>query len=437
MLMINETHDIGLTSWVSCANEHSDFPIQNLPFGIFKRKDKNEAWRGGVAIGTKVIDLAVLASANVFSDETQIALSLACQPSLNAFMNLGPQAHSALRLALSRALRVDSKVQNIMQATLIAQDEIELSIPCQVGDYTDFYTSIHHATAIGKLFRPDNPLLPNYKWIPIGYHGRSSTIGVSGQHFHRPIGQTKTPDALQPSFGPCQRLDYELEMGIFIGKSNQMGDSIPMQQAENHIFGMCILNDWSARDIQAWEYQPLGPFLAKNFASTISPWIVTMEALAPFRSDFSRPAEDPSPMEYLSSVQNSQSGGLNIDLECFIHTQQMRDQHQTMEKLSQSNFKYSYWTPAQLVTHHSSNGCAMRAGDLLGSGTQSGPKYEQAGSMLELSNGGKSPVTLSNGEQRKFLADGDSIIMGASCSKTGAAKIGFGQVVSTVLPAKV
>jgi fumarylacetoacetase len=306
-----------------------------------------------------------------------------------------------------------------------------------VGDYTDFYTSIHHATAIGKLFRPDNPLLPNYKWIPIGYHGRSSTIGVSGQHFHRPIGQTKTPDALQPSFGPCQRLDYELEMGIFIGKSNQMGDSIPMQQAENHIFGMCILNDWSARDIQAWEYQPLGPFLAKNFASTISPWIVTMEALAPFRSDFSRPAEDPSPMEYLSSVQNSQSGGLNIDLECFIHTQQMRDQHQTMEKLSQSNFKYSYWTPAQLVTHHSSNGCAMRAGDLLGSGTQSGPKYEQAGSMLELSNGGKSPVTLSNGEQRKFLADGDSIIMGASCSKTGAAKIGFGQVVSTVLPAKV
>jgi fumarylacetoacetase len=437
MLMINETHDINLTSWVSSANSDSDFPIQNLPFAIFKRKGQEEALRGGVAIGNQVLDLAAVAKMNLFSGSAQTALEAASQTTLNALMNLGVEANSALRLALSKALRTDSPLQNKLTSTLIAQDEIEFGMPCQIGDYTDFYTSIYHATAIGKLFRPDNPLLPNYKWIPIGYHGRSSTIGISGQKFHRPVGQTKAPDATEPSFGPCKRLDYELEMGLFVGKSTQMGELINIENAEKHLFGVCIFNDWSARDIQAWEYQPLGPFLAKSFASTISPWIVTMEALAPYRSNFTRPETDPQPLPHLSSEQNTQNGGLDIDLSCFIQTQAMLENQQQMAQLSKSNFKYSYWTPAQLITHHASNGCAMRSGDLLGSGTQSGPTYEEAGSLLELSNGGKTPIDLPNGEKRTFLEDGDSIIMRASCSKEGAVRIGFGEVVATVLPAKV
>jgi len=437
MLMINETHDINLTSWVSSANSDSDFPIQNLPFAIFKRKGQKEALRGGVAIGNQVLDLAAVAKMNLFSGSAQTALEAASQTTLNALMNLGVEANSALRLALSKALRTDSPLQNTLTLTLIAQDEIEFGMPCQIGDYTDFYTSIYHATAIGKLFRPDNPLLPNYKWIPIGYHGRSSTIGISGQTFHRPVGQTKAPDATEPSFGPCKRLDYELEMGLFVGKSTQMGELINIENAEKHLFGVCIFNDWSARDIQAWEYQPLGPFLAKSFASTISPWIVTMEALAPYRSNFTRPETDPQPLPHLSSEQNTQNGGLDIDLSCFIQTQAMLENKQQMAQLSKSNFKYSYWTPAQLITHHASNGCAMRSGDLLGSGTQSGPTYEEAGSLLELSKGGKTPIDLPNGEKRTFLEDGDSIIMRASCSKEGAVRIGFGEVVATVLPAKV
>jgi fumarylacetoacetase len=437
MLMINETHDIKLTSWVSSANSDSDFPIQNLPFAIFKRKGQEEVLRGGVAIGNQVLDLAAVAKMNLFSGSAQTALEAASQTTLNALMNLGVEANSALRLALSKALRTDSLLQNTLTPTLIAQDEIEFGMPCLIGDYTDFYTSIYHATAVGKLFRPDNPLLPNYKWIPIGYHGRSSTIGISGQTFHRPVGQTKAPDATEPTFGPCKRLDYELEMGLFVGKSTQMGELINIENAEKHLFGVCIFNDWSARDIQAWEYQPLGPFLAKSFASTISPWIVTMEALAPYRSNFTRPETDPQPLPHLSSEQNTQNGGLDIDLSCFIQTQAMFENKQQMAQLSKSNFKYSYWTPAQLITHHASNGCAMRSGDLLGSGTQSGPTYEEAGSLLELSKGGKTPIDLPNGEKRTFLEDGDSIIMRASCSKEGAVRIGFGEVVATVLPAKV
>lgn len=436
MLMINETHDINLTSWVSSANNDSDFPIQNLPFSIFKRKGENEEFRGGVAIGDQVLDLAAVASANIFSGSVQLALEAASQSTLNALMDMGEEGNSALRLALSKALREKSELQSALAPTLIDQQQVEFSMPCHIGDYTDFYTSIYHATAIGKLFRPDNPLLPNYKWIPIGYHGRSSTIGISGQQFHRPIGQTKAPDATAPSFGPCKRLDYELEMGLFVGKSTQMGDLINIEQAEQHLFGVCIFNDWSARDIQAWEYQPLGPFLAKSFASTISPWIVTMEALAPYRTEFTRPETDPHPLPHLTSDKNNQYGGLNIDLSCFIHTQTMRDNNQHMAQLSKSNFKYSYWTPAQLITHHASNGCAMHSGDLLGSGTQSGPTYEEAGSLLELSKGGKTPIELPNGEKRTFLEDGDSIIMRASCTKKGAARIGFGEVNATVLPAK-
>lgn len=434
MTLLNETHDIKLSSWVTTANEGSDFPIQNLPFATFCTKGGENYFRGGVAIGTYVLDMAAVAKTGIFSGVIQEAVEAAGQPTLNNLMEMGKEANSALRLALSRALRTGSAEEKSLQNCLILQDDIIYGLPCHIGDYTDFYTSIHHATAVGSMFRPDNPLLPNYKWVPIGYHGRASTIDVSGQEFPRPYGQLKSPDSDVPELAECKRLDYELEMGIFVGKGTKLGERIDIKNAEDHIFGLCLFNDWSARDIQAWEYQPLGPFLAKNFASTISPWIVTTEALAPYRINFDRTAEDPQPLPYLTSEENSNQGGLDIKLECLIHTEKMRNDNQEANKISDSNFKYSYWTIGQLITHHSVNGCTMRAGDLLGSGTQSGPKHEQAGSMLELSRGGKQPFTLANGEKRTFLEDGDTVIMRGYCQKDGAARIGFGEVTGTVLP---
>ena len=315
-------------------------------------------------------------------------------------------------------------------------EEVEYDLPCRIGDYTDFYTSIYHATSVGSLFRPDNPLLPNYKWLPIGYHGRSSSIGVSGQEFHRPQGQTKAPDADKPSFGPCKRLDYEMEVGIYIGSGNAMGDKIDIDESDDHVFGMCLFNDLSARDIQGWEYQPLGPFLAKNFASTVSPWIITNEALAPFRMAWSRDSKDPQPIEYLSSVRNSELGAYDVQLEVYLETSKMRDAGQAPQKLTQSSFRHSYWTVAQMVAHHTVNGCNLMPGDFLGSGTQSGPGQDEAGSMLELSNGGKQKLELANGETRTFLEDGDSVVMRGFCQKDGAKRIGFGEVTSLVLPAK-
>ncbi|MFT6249198.1 MAG: fumarylacetoacetase [Cognaticolwellia sp.] len=435
MTLLNETHNISLSSWVKSANDNSDFPIQNLPFATFSTKGTEEKTRGAVAIGDYVLDMAAVAQLDLLTGVAQQAAEAAAQPTLNALMALGKEANSALRLALSKALRSGACEEEKLTSCLILQTDIEYAMPCQIGDYTDFYTSIHHATAVGSLFRPDNPLLPNYKWVPIGYHGRASTIDISGQEFPRPYGQLKAPDAEVPVLAPCKRLDYEVEMGIFIGQSTKLGERITIEKAEDHIFGLCLFNDWSARDIQAWEYQPLGPFLAKNFASTISPWIVTTEALAPYRINFSRPENDPQPLPYLSSENNSQLGGLDINLECLIQTQKMRNANEQADKISDSNFKYSYWTIAQLVTHHSVNGCAMNAGDLLGSGTQSGPEHEQAGSMLELSRGGKEAFTLRNGEKRTFLVDGDTVIMRGYCQKEGAARIGFGEVLGTVLPA--
>ena len=437
MSQINETHNINLTSWVESANiKGCDFPIQNLPFAEFRTKNTNEEFRGGVAIGDQVIDLAKLSHLNIFTGDAKTALDAASESTLNTFMGLGEQYWSALRLALSKALREGAQQQKEMQSTLIAQADIEFSLPCRIGDYTDFYTSIYHATAVGSLFRPDNPLLPNYKWVPIGYHGRSSSIDVSGQTFHRPKGQTKAPDADTPSFGPCKRLDYELELGIYLGKGNALGDAIAIENAENHVFGFCVFNDWSARDLQAWEYQPLGPFLAKNFASTVSPWIVTTEALAPFRTSWTRDDNDPQPMPYLESAANREQGAFDIQMDVKIQTQKMRDENHQPTQVSASSFKHSYWTVAQMVTHHTVNGCNFMPGDMLGSGTQSGPTHEEAGSLLELSRGGKEKITLSNGEQRSFLEDGDNVIMRGWCEKPGYARIGFGSVESTVLPAK-
>src|SRR5438093_5238855 len=326
MSLMNETHDPALKSWVQSANaDGTDFPIQNLPIAVFRRKGSNEDFRGGVAIGEHILDLAAALKTNVFSGETQAAAVAAAQSTLNAFMAMGPQANSALRLLLSHRLREGPPEAAKLKACLVSQSSAQYAMPANVGDYTDFYTSVHHAPSVGRLFRPDAPLLPNYKWIPIGYHGRSSTIDVSGQEFHRPIGQTMAPGKSAPDFGPCKRLDYELEMGVFVGVDNAIGQRINIRDAEAHIFGLCLLNDWSARDIQAWEYQPLGPFLSKNFASTISPWIVTLEALAPYRVEWIRPQGDPQPLSYLDSAPTRERGALDIQIEVWLETLKMRE----------------------------------------------------------------------------------------------------------------
>ena len=303
------------------------------------------------------------------------------------------------------------------------------------SDYTDFYTSVYHATNIGRLFRPDNPLLPNYKWVPIGYHGRASSIAVSGQSFPRPIGQIMPPGATEPVLAPSKRMDYELELGIFIGQGNALGSRLTIAQAESHVFGVCLLNDWSARDVQAWEYQPLGPFLAKSFATTISPWIVTLEALAPYRAAWTRVAGDPQPLPYLDSAENRHQGAFDIALEVLIETSSMREQKLPPERLCLTSYRHAYWTLSQLVTHHTVNGCNLQPGDLLGTGTLSGPTATEAGALIELTVGGKQPVALSTGESRTFLEDGDAVILRAHCEKPGAARIGFGQSYGRISPA--
>lgn len=437
MTKLNETHDPTLRSWVASANAADcDFPLQNLPFAVFRRRGSGEAARGGVAIGDQVLDLAAAARAGVFEGEAQAAAQAANADSLNALMALGPRAWSALRLALSRALREGAAAQRALEPCLITQADAEFELPARIGDYTDFYIGIHHATAVGKLFRPDNPLLPNYKWVPIGYHGRASSVVVSGTPIRRPLGQTKG-SADTPEFGPSQRMDYELELGFLIGGAgNVLGEPVAMADAEAQLFGVALFNDWSARDIQPWEYQPLGPFLAKNFGSTLAPWVVTMEALAPFRSAFTRPAGDPQPLPYLDSPANREQGALDVQLEVWLQTAKMRAAGAAAVRLTRSNAcEAAYWTPAQLVTHHAAGGCNLRAGDLLGSGTLSGPGPDESGSLLELTQGGKQPIQLPNGEQRAFLADGDTLILRGHCEREGARRIGFGECAGTITPA--
>lgn len=438
MSYLNETHDPALQSWVESANaEHNGFPIQNLPFAVFRKRGGGENFRPGVAIGRYILDLAALAAARPFAGAAAQALDACTGSSLNALMDLGQAHWSALRLALSRALRSGATQRASLEPLLVAQADAEFDVPARIGDYTDFYISLHHATAVGKQFRPDNPLLPNYKWVPIGYHGRASSIGVSGQRFARPVGQTRpATEGAAPGFGPCQRLDYELELGIFVGQGNAQGERVAIDQAESHVFGLCILNDWSARDIQAWEYQPLGPFLAKNFASTISPWVVTLEALAPFRKPFTRAPSDPQPLPYLSSSENSAAGAFDVGLEVLLSTEQSRAAKAEPALLSRSNFKEAYWNIAQLIAHHTVNGCNLQAGDLLGTGTLSGPEPGQEGSLLEMNKGGKNPVQLPWGEQRTFLQDGDEVILRARCEKPGYPTISLGECAGTVLPAK-
>ena len=437
MTNLNETHDPALCSWVESANTPvTDFPIQNLPFAVFRRQGSAEAFRGGVAIGEQILDLAALAAAGVFSAEAAPAVHAGAQDKLNDLMALGQPAWSALRLALSRALRTGAAEEAQLAACLVPQSEAEYVVPARIGDYTDFYTSVYHATNIGRQFRPDNPLLPNFKWIPIGYHGRASSIGVSGQTFPRPVGQTLPPGAGEPAFGPCKRLDYELELGVFMGRGNALGEPIAISEAEASVFGLCLLNDWSARDIQAWEYQPLGPFLSKNFATTISPWIVTLEALAPYRAAFTRPEGDPPPLPYLETPENRAQGAIDVQLEVLLQTQAMRDAGQEAARLTGTSYRHAYWTVAQMVAHHTVNGCNLQPGDLLGTGTLSGPTLDQAGALIELTVGGKQPLTLPNGQTRTYLEDGDTVVLRGWCDKVGTARIGFGECRGLVLPAR-
>ncbi|MGA8783972.1 MAG: fumarylacetoacetase [Polaromonas sp.] len=437
MHTLNETHDPALRSWVASANQEKvDFPIQNLPFAVFRRQGSAEAFRGGVAIGDQILDLAAAAASGAFPGDPAATMQAAAGETLNALMALGQPAWSALRLVLSRALREGSAAQASLASCLVPQLDAEYTVPARIGDYTDFYTSVYHATNIGRQFRPDNPLLPNFKWIPIGYHGRASSIGVSGQSFPRPVGQTMPLGATEPSFGPCKRLDYELEMGVFVGGGNALGEPIAITEAEANVFGLCLLNDWSARDIQAWEYQPLGPFLSKNFATTISPWIVTLEALTPYRVAFNRPPDDPQPLPYLDEPANWTQGAIDVQLEVLLQTQEMREQDQGAARLTRTSYRHAYWTVAQMVAHHTVNGCNLQPGDLLGTGTLSGPTLDEAGALIELTVGGKQPLTLPNGQTRTYLEDGDAVVLRGWCEKAGAARIGFGECIGTVLPAR-
>jgi len=422
-------------TWVESARDpQTDFPLENLPFGVFRRQ--GGAACIGVAIGDKILDLRAVATAALLASVgNEIAVS--CESdSLNALMALGREATRTLRHRLVELLS-DSGARAHVEPLLAPQAGTEMLLPAHIGDYTDFYASVYHATNVGRLFRPDNPLLPNYKYVPIGYHGRASSIVVSGAEIRRPCGQTKTADSEAPSFGPSRSLDYELEVGFFVGAGNAQGETIPIAEAESHIFGLCLVNDWSARDIQAWEYQPLGPFLAKNFATTISPWIVTMDALEPFRMPaFARAEGDPEPLPYLTSANDRARGGIDLQLEVWLRTAGMRAENASPVRLSQGNLRDLYWTLAQMLTHHASNGCNLQPGDLLASGTVSGETPDSLGSLLEITRRGAETLPLPKGETRKFLEDGDEVILRGYCEREGYTRVGFGECRGVVLAAQ-
>jgi fumarylacetoacetase len=438
MPRLDETHDPKRQSWVTSANGHPDFPIQNLPVGIFSPPDSAER-RGGIAIGDVILDLAAAAEAELFAGAARDAAEATSSGSLNNLFALGTMPREALRIRLSELLDAKGsdrqRVEGISDRLLHRAADCVLHVPAQVGDYTDFYVGIHHATNVGKLFRPDNPLLPNYKHVPIGYHGRASSIVPSGTPVRRPSGQLKPPHAPTPSFGPSRRLDYELELGIWIGPGNALGEPIPIDNADQHVAGFCLLNDWSARDIQSWEYQPLGPFLSKNFATTISPWVVTPDALARFRVPQNpRPEGDPQPLPYLLDDRDQREGALDLDLEVLLVTPGLRKKSLPPHRVALSSTRYMYWTVAQLVAHHTCNGCNLRTGDLFGSGTISAPEATGFGSLLETTRGGQAPIQLASGEERRFLEEGDEVIFRARTQRGRFAGIGFGECRGRIVP---
>ena len=425
-------------SWIASANDHPDFPLQNLPLGVFSRADGD--LRSGVAIGEYIFDLEAALAAGLFEGPARAAVEACRGGSLNGFFALGRPARVALRQRLLELLSEGSTLHGKIQAQgarlLPLAADCTLHLPARISDYTDFYVGIEHALNVGKLFRPDNPLLPNYKYVPIGYHGRASTVRASGTDVRRPRGQTLPAGQSEPSFGPCARLDFELELGIWIGPGNALGEPIAIGDAPEHIAGFCLLNDWSARDIQAWEYQPLGPFLSKSFLTSVSPWVVTAEALEPFRrAQPPRASGDPQPLPYLFDPRDQAAGAFDIELEVLLLTEAMRAQNLPAQRLTLSNTQNMYWSVAQMVAHHSVNGCQLQPGDLFGSGTLSGPQPGQLGSLLEITGGGKQAIELASGEVRKFLEDGDEIILRARCRGDGQVSIGFGECRGKVLAA--
>jgi len=442
MYEINETHDPNLKSWVESANDpNTDFPIQNLPFCYFEHPKLGIDRRIGVVIGDRVLDLVAVNRLGYFSElGTEPAHMLDGGHSLGIYAQYSTDDGAVgLRSSLTQFLsevQGEDVIQELREQ-LYPSKELRFQSPFEIRDYTDFYCSIYHATNVGSMFRPENPLLPNYKYVPIGYHGRASSIVISGTDVKRPHGQNRTDQEKPPVFIPSKSLDYEMELGFFVGQGNELGTSIPIGEAEDHIFGVCLVNDWSARDIQAWEYQPLGPFLAKNFATTISPFVVTMEALAPFRTPaFERGADDPQPHDYLSDERNKKFGGLDINLEVHIQTEKMRDEKIEPFLVSRSNTKDLYWTIGQMLTHHASGGCSLQTGDLMATGTVSGPEPGERGCLLERTWRGTEPLTLPNGEQRRFLEDGDEVIMKGFCEREGFRRIGLGECRGRILPAE-
>ena len=428
--MTDATHDPGRRSWVESADEHPHFPIQNLPLGVFS--EEGEAARGGIAIGDDIFDLRAALDAGLFGGAARDAAEAAAGSMLNPLLALGAPARRALRQRVADILDANgpdrARIEPMRDRLLHLADDCTMHVPAAIGDYTDFYAGIHHARNGGKLFRPDNPLAPNYKYVPVAYHSRASSIRPSGTELRRPKGQRLPAGKDTPEYGPCERLDYEMELGIWIGPGNAHGEPIPIADAAEHIAGFCLLNDWSARDIQAWESQPLGPFLAKSFQTSISPWIVTPEALAPFRiAQPPRPAGDPAPLPYLLDAGDQMHGALNIDLEVLLLTAAMRERGMPPHRLSRANARELYWTVAQMVAHHTGGGCDLRAGDLFGSGTISDPDPSGFGALMEITEGGRKPVTLSLGETRAFLRDGDEVIFRGTCRADGFAPIGFGE----------
>jgi fumarylacetoacetase len=429
---VNATHDPGRRSWVASANlAGSPFPIQNLPFGVI------DAGTIGIAIGERVLDLRRCSEAGCLQSLATATVEACAASTLNALMALGPSCWSPLRGLLSDLLWAEhpeaARNQRTLSLCLLAMKDVTMQKPALIGDYADFYASIDHATNVGRLFRPENPLLPNYKYVPIGYHGRASSICVSGAEVRRPVGQVLAMPGAAPQFKPTEALDYEVEVGFFVGPGNRLGEAIPIAQAGAHLFGVCLLNDWSARDLQAWEYQPLGPFLAKSFATSISPWVVTMEALEPFRTGArQRPAGDPAPLEYLSAEADQRAGGIDLTVEVYLRSEQMRKAGMNAVRLSRGNLAELYWTPSQLLIHHASNGCNLQPGDLLGSGTVSGPRDESRGCLLEITQRGMERIALPSGETRAYLEDGDEITLRGYCERPGFVSIGLGDCIGRI-----
>jgi fumarylacetoacetase len=426
------------TSWVESANDPlCGFPLQSLPYCIFA--GPHGYGRVAVGIGAFILDLRKCHGAGLLESLPPAILQACDDITLNALMACEPSAHTALRTRLMHLLdeAADEPTRNAVRAALFPRNEATLLKPVESANYTDFYASIHHATRVGRLFRPDNPLLPNYKHVPIGYHGRASSIVVSGTPVRRPHGQTRPTETDGiPNFGPTAFLDYEVEIALYVATSNKLGEPIPISQAANHIFGLSLLNDWSARDMQVWENQPLGPFLAKSFATSVSTWVVPIAALAPFRVPAApRPSPDSSPLPYLNDPSDQSTGAIDLTVEACLLTPSMRENNQPPHRLSQANLRDLYWTPAQLIAHHTSNGCNLLPGDLLATGTISGAADESAGCLLELTAGGKRPIALPNGESRTYLQDGDEVILRGICRREGFPDISLGECRGLVLPA--